>query len=105
MAEYLLSPEAQQSLKQIKNFSIKNFGKKRTKTYLEDILTRFRELAANPSLGKIRDELKVGYYSFFICSHTIYYRTNPDFIEIIDVLHQSMEPARRLNKYTRRACK
>ena len=96
MVEYLLSPEAQQSLQEIKNFSVKNFGKQRAKTYLEDILNRFREPAANPSLGKKRNELNAGYYSSFAGSHTIYYRTKPGLIEIIDVLHQSMEPTRHI---------
>lgn len=96
MIEYLLSPEAQQSLKEIKSFSVRNFGEQRAKTYLEQILTRFRELAANPALGKKRNELNVGYYSSFIGSHTIYYRTNSNLVEIIDVLHQSMEPTRHL---------
>lgn len=96
MVEYLLSPEAQQSLKEIKSFSVRNFGEQRTKIYLESIMTRFQELAANPSLGKIRNELNAGYCSSFVGSHTIYYRTNPGLIEIIDVLHQSMEPTRNL---------
>ncbi len=96
MVEYLLSLEAQQSLKEIKSFSIRNFGEQRAKIYLGDILTRFRELAANPLLGKVRNELKEGYYSSFVGSHTIYYRTNSSLIEIIDVLHQSMEPKRHL---------
>jgi len=83
-------------LKEIKSFSVRNFGEHRAKTYLEDILTRFRELAANPSIGTIRNELNAGYYSSFVGSHTIYYKTNPGLIEIIDVLHQSMEPIRHL---------
>ena len=96
MSKYILSPEAQISLKQIKEFSTANFGAKKTKFYLQEILTRFRELATNPYLGIKRDELKAGYYSSSIGSHTIYYRINSNLVEVIDVLHQSMEPARNL---------
>ncbi|MCU7833991.1 MAG: type II toxin-antitoxin system ParD family antitoxin [gamma proteobacterium symbiont of Taylorina sp.] len=53
-----------------------------------------QELAESPLHGKKREELKIGYYSEFIDSHTIYYRINSAHIDIIDVLHQSMEPSK-----------
>lgn len=96
MSHYLISPEAQQSLKQIKNYSIKHFGSRQTTAYMQQIMHRFNDLADNPSLGKARNEIKNGYFSSFIGSHTIYYRINRRSIEIIDILHQSMEPGRNL---------
>lgn len=92
MAKYILSLEAQNSLKSIKSYSIKNFGIKQTKAYLTNIRTRFQELAENPIRGRVREDLKVGYHSDFVGSHTIYYRIQQAHIEIIDVLHQSMDP-------------
>ena len=96
MARYILSPEAQRSLKNIREYSIKNFGNRRTKTYLKNIRKRMQELAENSSLGTIREDLKVGYHSHFVGSHTIYYRVKPTHIDIIDVLHQSMEPSKHI---------
>jgi len=96
MARYVLSPEAQNSLNDIKKYSIKNFGIKRTKTYLQIIRKRMQELAKNPSRGIIREELKAGYHSNFVGSHTIYYRIRSSHIDIIDVLHQSMEPSKHI---------
>lgn len=93
MPKYILSPEAQSSLRGIRTFSLKNFGEAQTKIYLQNIRTRMRDLAENPLRGRIREELKVGYHSDFVGSHTIYYRIQTDHIEIIDVLHQSMEPS------------
>ncbi len=97
MLKYVVSPEAQKSLKQIKSFSVKQFGLDRAKRYLNEILLAFRELGENPDRGIIRDELMSGYYSYFVGSHTIYYRIKPGVIEVIDVLHQSMEPSRFLH--------
>ena len=97
MATYILSPEAQYSLNQIKAYSIKNFGITRTKIYLQTIRKRLQELAENPSRGLIRDDLKVGYQSDFVSSHTIYYRVQPTHMDIIDVLHQSMEPSKHIS--------
>jgi plasmid stabilization system protein ParE len=43
-----------------------------------------------------RPELNVDCFSYFVGSHTIYYRITTGQIQIIDVLHQSIEPARHL---------
>lgn len=96
MAKYILSPEAQNSLSNIKAYSNKNFGPQRAKTYLQNIRKRMQALAENPSRGIIREDLKVGYHSDFVGSHTIYYRVKPTHIDIIDVLHQSMEPSKHI---------
>lgn len=96
MKKFILSPEAQNSLTNIRAYSVKKFGTNRTKVYLQSIRKRFQELAENPSRGMIREDLKIGYYSSFISSHTIYYRLQPAHIDIIDILHQSMEPSKHI---------
>lgn len=94
---YILSPEAQSSLHQIQVYSMAHFGRNKTKHYLLKIQHRMQSLAENPLQGLLRKELHAGYYSSFIESHTIYYRIKRSHIEIIDVLHQSMEPSRHLD--------
>lgn len=98
MSKYILSTEAQNSLKEIQIFSTNNFGKERTKQYLTDIRKRMKALAENPSRGIIREDLKVGYHSDFIGSHTIYYRIQSTHIDVIDVLHQSMDPSKHITE-------
>ena len=92
MAKYILSPAAQNSLKGIKSYSLKNFGKRQTTIYLKKLHVCMQDLADTPSKGTERPELKKGYYSKFIASHAIYYRISDTHIGIIDILHQSMEP-------------
>jgi len=96
VANYILSLEAQSNLQSIKTYSVKNFGSHRTKKYLQAIQSCMQKLAANPLQGIERNELKPGYFSFFVGSHTIYYRIKPNNIEIIAVLHQSMEPTKHI---------
>ena len=96
MSRYVLSPAAQESLKQIHKYSLENFGKRQTVLYLKKLRDRMQYLADSPARGKIRDDIKSGYYSHFEGSHTIYYRIRDTHIDIIDVLHQSMEPVRHL---------
>jgi len=94
---YKLSTEAQNSLRDIKVYSDKIFGKKRTKAYLKSIQKRMQALADYPLLGIVREELKVGYHSDFIGSHTIYYQIEPLHIGIINVLHQSIDPSKYIS--------
>lgn len=99
MFKYILSPAAQKSLQQIRSYSLSNFGKQQTIIYLKRLHDRMQYLAdqpAQPAQGKVRDDIKAGYYSHFEGSHTIYYRIRDTDIDIIDVLHQSMDPARHL---------
>jgi len=96
MSKYVLSTEAQNSLRKIQIYSTKNYGKERARKYLTDIRKRMEVLAENPSRGIIREDLKVGYHSDFIGSHTIYYRIKSTHIDIIDVLHQSMDPSKHI---------
>ena len=96
MAKYTLSPIAQSRLKEIKAYSLEHFGKHQTTIYLKKLHECMQGLANEPSKGTARNDLKKGYYSKFITSHTIYYRINTPHIEIIDILHQSMEPKRHI---------
>ncbi|MDN4504174.1 type II toxin-antitoxin system RelE/ParE family toxin [Alteromonadaceae bacterium BrNp21-10] len=96
MPKFVLSPQAQKSLQNIHSFSIEHFGTQQTRNYLTALRDRMRHLASNPLEGQKRDEIKTGYYSYFEGSHTIYYRTSNSGIEVIDVLHQRMEPDNHL---------
>ncbi|MEM7206359.1 MAG: type II toxin-antitoxin system RelE/ParE family toxin [Pseudomonadota bacterium] len=96
MGRYVLSPAAQISLKDIRSHSLEQFGSRQTTRYLKTLRDRMRQLAANPSAGKPRDDIKAGYRCAFVGSHTIYYRVSDTHIDIIDVLHQRMEPTLHL---------
>lgn len=91
---YILSPNASRSLESLKQFSLEHFGERQTKSYLHDLLESMEQIAANPQIGRIRNELLQGCHSWFVGSHTIYYRERQGHIEIIDILHQSAEPSR-----------
>lgn len=96
MATYFLSPQAQQSLKQISQYTTENFGERQRKKYLKMLRDKMRQIAKNPYQRKNRDDIKNGYYSVSAESHHVYYRIRDTQIEVIDVLHQSMEPALHL---------
>ena len=92
MPRYILSPAAKASLRQIKSWSESKFGAQVTSEYLGNWRQKMRDLAEQPASGTPRPEMKSGYFSSFVGSHTIYYRVADSGIEVIDVLHQRMEP-------------
>ena len=92
MPQFLLSPQALKSLEQISDYTLENYGQQQKKAYLKMLRDRMREAAKNPDKGQERSEIKNGYHSIRAEKHHIYYRVRDTHIEIIDVLHQSMEP-------------
>ena len=96
MPKFILSPEALKSLEQISAYTIENYGLQQKKAYLKMLRDGMRNAAKNPSRGKERSDIKEGYHSVRAEKHHIYYRIRDTHIEIIDVLHQSMEPKRHI---------
>ena len=97
MSQYRLSPQAQKRLRQIRNYTVKNHGERQKKVYMNMLREVMRRAAKNPNkVGKERNDIKVGYFSIRAEKHYIYYRIRESHIDIIDVLHESMEPRRHI---------
>jgi len=90
--KFILSPEALKSLRQIRDYTLENYGQQQKKAYLKMLRDRMRLAAKSPDKGKERGDIKSGCYSIQAEKHHIYYRVRDTHIEVIDVLHQSMEP-------------
>ncbi len=97
MSKYTLSPQAQERLKQIHDYTLKNHGLKQKNNYIKMLRSKMREAAKNPEkAGKSRTDIKMGYYSIRAEKHYIYYRIATTYIDVIDILHESMEPQRHI---------
>jgi toxin ParE1/3/4 len=96
MSRYALSPNAARSLEGISDYSLGEFGQQQAIRYLTMLNDKFEYLAQSPERGTKRDEIKSGYLSYFVGSHTVYYKIAEDGILIIDILLQAMEPRRHL---------
>ncbi|MCU0644520.1 MAG: type II toxin-antitoxin system RelE/ParE family toxin [bacterium] len=97
MPEYKLTREADRDLDGIWEYTNKQWGKKQANKYLNKLEERFFTLAENPYLGKPRYELAGSPMSFHCERHVIFYRNADEGIEIIRVLHESMDFPRHLN--------
>ena len=96
MTQYILSPNAQESLRKIKAYSLEQFGQEQAIAYLRLIEKKLQTIAATSDIGRKREEVKKGYLSFLAGSHVIFYRKAKNHVEVIDILHQVMDPYRHL---------
>ena len=91
MVKFKLTPAALNDLREIARYTENKWGTDKRNQYLTAIDNRFHWLAENPNFGKRRDEIKTGFYSYPEGRHVIFYRVKNDVIEILGVLHQSMD--------------
>ncbi len=99
MGAFRLKETAKADLKQIALFTQKHWGIKQRNKYLAQFDEIFHQLAENPEIGKKCDYIRQDYRKFPLISHVIYYRTdNNHCVEIIRILHKSMDVADTLFK-------
>lgn len=88
---YVLSEIADEDLEDIFDYTTTEFGLEQAEKYLYEIEEVFQNLLINPELGKIRNEIKEGLYSFPKDNHIIFYRILENHIRIVRVLHGSRD--------------
>ncbi len=98
MFEIFKTPLAEANLKHIWLYSFEIWGEAQADRYLEQIEAGIRRLVENPRLGKPRENIRAGYRSIQINRHVAYYRMEGQRIEIVRVLHESMDPWKHLEE-------
>ena len=88
---YILSEIADKDLEDIFDYTFDEFGYDQSEKYLLEIEEIFQNLIINPQIGKKRDEIKQGLYSFPKDNHIIFYRILDNHIRIVRVLHGSRD--------------
>lgn len=76
----------------IGRYTRKQWGKMQQRRYLIQLDAAFHDLADNPEIGHVCDDIREGYYKFGVGKHLIFYRLKGnDQIEIVGILHGSMD--------------
>ena len=88
---YILSEIADKDLEEIFDYTFDEFGFDQAEKYLLEFEEIFQNLIINPQIGKKRDEIKQGLYSFPKDYHIIFYRILDNHIRIVRVLHGSRD--------------
>jgi toxin ParE1/3/4 len=88
----VISPAAQQDLRDIHQFSLRTWGQAQSSEYLAQIKEQFWTLSTQPHIGVERPELAQGLRSIPVKNHILFYRVQNQQLEIVRVLHGRQDP-------------
>jgi toxin ParE1/3/4 len=91
MSAFKLTPDTKASLSSIATYTEKTWGKKQRNAYIKHLDDSFHTLAINPNLGKERPEIHPKLQSYGVAKHVVFYIKKPQFIVIVNILHQHMD--------------
>jgi toxin ParE1/3/4 len=94
MSQLRLTPKARADLLAILDYTIQHWGEEQAEAYLLSLGETMKLLANQPGLGRRIDEIREGYFKFPAASHVLIYRTRPNIVEVVRVLHKSMDVER-----------
>jgi toxin ParE1/3/4 len=100
MGRYRLSPAAQADLRDIRIYTKTTWGEAQARKYLSELRSGLEKLADTPLMGKTREEIAQGLRSFPLARHIAFYRESSDGIEVVRVLHASMDVERQFEPRT-----
>ena len=91
---FRLKPQAIDDLESIYHYSYQNFGYFRAEQYIKDLDSAFHQLAQEPNLGRNYNHVRPGLLAFNVVSHSVFYQLSSYGIQILRILHHSMDCSR-----------
>jgi toxin ParE1/3/4 len=91
-----LSRRAEADLDEIWTFTEKRWGMDQAEAYTRQIWRAVEMLGANPSGGRACPDVRPGYYKYRTGSHLLFYRIVGGAVDIVRILHESMDFERHL---------
>ena len=96
MANYRLSRDARQDIKDIAGYSLENFGRAVAIRYRDSLFATFGRLTEYPQMGGDFSHIRPNSRRLAHESHVIYYRITDSGVFIQRILHAAQDPARHL---------
>ena len=97
MRGFKVTEKALADLKEIARYTQNRWGRDQRIKYLAQLDSLFARLVNDPHLGTDYSEVRSGYRGYIEGKHIVFFRQKNTHIEIIRILHQSMDIAVRLN--------
>jgi toxin ParE1/3/4 len=94
MARYTLSPLARADLDEIWNYTVNQWSVTQADRYIRQIERAIEDIVVNPGLGRPCEEIRAAYRKHPIGSHMLFYRRQKTIIDVVRILHQSMDTER-----------
>jgi toxin ParE1/3/4 len=96
MTSFALSPRAANDLEEIWDYTAMRWSLDQAEVYIRQIKSAIEVISDQPRRGRSCDHIKPGYRRYFVGSHVLFYREGRGGVEIVRVLHQSMDFDRHL---------
>jgi toxin ParE1/3/4 len=95
---FTLTAKAKADLKSIAIYTQRKWGKEQRKIYVRQFDDTFHMLSENPKAGTQCDYIRDAYRKFPVTSHIVFYRSTSEIdIEVVRILHKSMDARERLS--------
>jgi len=96
MRKLVIADRTRADLKDIADYTGREWGAGQSRRYLGAIKDRLARLRDRPGQGTLRDEIGPDYRSVRSGRHVVFYRETGENIEIVRVLHERMDMHRQL---------
>lgn len=94
MLKITFSPKSKTDLKAIGRYTQNHWGHLQRKKYMAKLKAATKVIKTNPGIGIHRDDILPGIRGYHESRHIIFYRRLNDEIEILRILHDSMDHKR-----------
>ena len=96
MLRIVNSTLAESDLLEIWLYTAEEWNLSQADKYLAQLGSTLKNLIDHPEMGKDRADLKKGYRSLLVNHHIVFYRVIDDEIQIMRVLHESVDLTKHL---------
>ena len=94
---YVISKKAVSDLEEIWLYTVEKWSIDQADRYYKLIFDEIQFICKNVNAGKSMEHVRKGYRASKVKSHLIFYRTQNNIVEVIRILHESMDIENRLN--------
>ncbi len=88
------SPQAEQDLTDIWIYTAEEWSLAQADTYIDELAAGTDALSSHPEPGYSREDIRAGYRSLNVSQHIMFYKILAEEIQIIRVLHKSVDVQR-----------
>ncbi len=91
-----LTDAAVEDLREIREYTLHNWGERQEDLYLKAMWRRFTEILDDPTLFRLREDLFPGCRTAAQEKHIILFRVENDVLQVVRILHGAMDVRRHL---------
>jgi toxin ParE1/3/4 len=94
---YVISKKAVSDLEEIWLYTVEKWSIDQADRYYNLIFDEIQFISKNINAGKSMEHVRKGYRASKVKSHLIFYRIKNNIVEVIRILHESIDIENRLN--------